>query len=851
VTLGVSDGGALLFTEAARVNLPDYSLDDDNANDVPDSVELLRVPMLDPAPITYLANYCNMISGTFIRDLGERNDCDQDGVPDLLELQGAPPEERGADDHEVNHLLCVAEGYYTTALANRIGGSAFDELFCLDENEDATVASASLSNIGIDWLLGTAAQSYVGVNLLAVSVSAPHTFRSSPGNLPANRYWLASPDGTSFVELLLTPSMRFSTPPEQPVNVGHELADAQTFSNTQAVLHPLSATLLGNVPVGVDVDVEVELSDGTGAPVTSMISFSGQNRMSDAIGVYRVGVLGAGIAATLSAGLAEDDFDAVTGFFANLANDGTATMDIDYVATVTDPGRPLHGLTLRDTRRSTERYRVGGRHETSGSDDAVPIALSLVSPLSSFMSSNPGAPSMHVSSIGVHERSGDVLYLGRHQTDPENILSSAQLDALKAQIRPELDSVASHVSGALSAASWSVLILDGNPRAEIELSGGVSFSSPFSIELPTVEGLCDVLETAQDYICNARTGGTDFLQLVFRSALPAGTTSNNPLVVGSMRLQLGGVSQSSLHANDLDGDGVPIEDADTTGALGLPFSAGGRRGEISTDRQQVVLSLGTRARNNYQSNAALRQGANISRDSRLALDIQLSCLSYDGQVGGALFGVPPTETINGASVPVNSDSVLYVDGTILASNVQSGGQPNIGYQADNPNPGCLALETPILVQLPPSLIFSRGTIIEDDRVGQFDVARYAFAAPYADGSCPQPSMQEPSPWRADDAASQSGDRCLRVVLSGNADDAGVPTGVLGSPLIFSTEVQVLTTPGSTGGGVPPRKKPLDGGSGGGGAIDLASLFALLLLVLSLQRPLFPRLRHSRAGGNPE
>ena len=838
VILEVSAGGSA-FTLPARIDLPDYSMDDDNNNGLPDDVEIIDAPAGSNQALMYIQDYCQRMGRPYDSDLAALNDCDNDGAPDLAELQYGVPERH--NDYVRMHATCIAEGFYT-----RFPRVGFGDLLCVHNSGDDRVARQTIARIEADWFLAIRGNDYAGVALEVASVGPPTTLRANNGLLPANRYWFVNPDFMEMIEIFLAPALRFRTPSRVPSGQsGYRLLNVMTgaFSDDY---YPLSAELLGHLPEIMEASVALELegyADGIAiATHSDEIQFVANNGLAQDIGTYRsstrdfrINSLGAPI---------------VSFFRTPMLSSVTAT--INYTVRVDAATHPLHNIALSDHRRIDEIYEIGiapidafGRTGTP-----QPIGLQLVNILStaSLTAALPvSAPIESTLDFILREhqiltQNAGVLYLGPHPNiSTPTALSAADSMAVQAVLRAQLTPSSAYFSelvagpGVNRSETWSVAPLEDGAQ-EIILTSATSIATlnnPYT--LPDVATLCDMLPT-----CTSEDGGVDYVRLLYRLN-NTDTTPPHTIAMAQLWLQLGGDATQIF--DDKDEDGVPETHGDIEGALSLPFSVSGMHGSIVVEQQQVALQLGFRARARYQTDSAFAQGANVGSGDMLDLDFHLSCIEHTDQAGGLFYDA------DSASVVRNHDILRDISGRLLDA-----ASSTVSLRGDVDSGACLGYEVPVLIQMPESMAIASGINVPDQIAG-FGVKSYSFSEGLPDGSCPQANARSDW-WQPDNSEPREDtERCMRLILESDLAMAGLPAMPSHSePLSFALVEFVPSgsrgdnsddndnnndndndndnSDTANGGGGDDGSGGGGGGGGGGGIINTAQLLLLCILAMS-------------------
>ena len=851
--LEVNLSGLNAYTEPASVNLPSYSMDDDNNNGLPDDLEISGGVVGASQAMLYGRDYCRRAGSSYNSQLGALNDCDNDGVPDLAELQYGPPEDNS--DYTLSRVMCIAQGYYTRFPRTNLGN-----LLCTNSVGNQLAASQTIAAIEADWLLAIRGKDYAGVALEVDSVGPPTTFRADNGLLPSNSYWFANPDQRQVVEVYLAPTMRFRAPTSVlSALTGHTFTVIEgNFAFPSASHYPMTAQLLGTVPesVGADIALELETYASDGAPVdpplNTQIRFEPHSSFTRTLGTYRDHTVGY-----------SNDTDAViVGLLRRDVGDtqSSATATIDYAVYFDRPNHPLHGAALRDQRRAGEYYEID-LTEIDGitSSDVInplPETLQLLNApttasITTALGANPTASTLDfiLREHQILTQNAGVLYLGPHPAiSTPTGLSDADAMTLQEALRAQVDLSANYILGRDGTASfpftntsetWSLLPLGDESAEEIVLHTDIRTTGANPYTLPDVATLCNLLPT-----CQSETGGVDYARLLYRQRDLDTTGSVRIVYIAQLWLQLGGDPAQLF--DDTDEDGVPEMDGDIEGALSLPFSASGRHGHIVVEQQQVALQLGYRARTQYQTDLTFARGANIGSGDTLDLDFHLSCVDHAGQPGDLLYEFD-------ANAPATSYDLLRDISGGLIDTIPT---PSIS-RDDLYYAGCLGYEVPVLIQMPESMAIATNINIPNTVAG-FGVKSYSFSGGLPDGSCPQANAESVW-WRPDGAAPRAGtERCMRLVLEGDPAMAGLPLMPGDSePLRVATAVLIGAPdpnppdpdpgtdpapdpdppgprPGGPGGDVALSNVGQTGGSGGG-AFGIMQLLLLGLLVLSAAR----------------
>ena len=357
--------------------------------------------------------------------------------------------------------------------------------------------------------------------------------------------------------------------------------------------------------------------------------------------------------------------------------------------------------------------------------------------------------------------------------------------------------------------TWSLLSLESG-AGETVLHTDTDFTTPNRpYTLPDVATLCDMLPT-----CQSETGGVDYARLLYTLY---DLNNDRTVALAQLWLQLGGDAAQIF--DDTDEDGVPEMDSDTEGVLSLPYSVSGVRGSMMVEQQQVALQLGFRARTRYQTDPAFTRGANIGSGDTLRLDFHLSCIDHAGQTGGPLF-----EANRATSVP-SYDTLRDISGRFIDTVPTT-----VTLRDDVYHDACLGYEIPVLIQMPEFATIASNTDIPDNVAG-FTVKSHSFSAGLPDGSCPQANAQSDW-WQPDGEAPRANtERCMRLILEGDFDMAGLPR-VPNTPLEIT--INTINNP-NTG----TRTGVIDGGSGsrggGGGITNSVQLLLLCLLLINALR----------------
>ena len=805
-------------TLPVRVDLPDYSTDDDNNNGLPDDVEIIDAPSgLDPA-FVYIQDYCRRVGAQYDPNLGARNDCDNDGVPDLAELQYGPPEDY--HDYTLSRALCIAQGFYT-----RFPRADLGNLLCTDAAGDQAAATQTLAAIESDWMLAISGNDYAGVALEIASAGPPTTFRADNGLLPANRYWFVDPDERHMAEIFVAPALRFRVPSKIPSSRdGHRFIERAGADTTSVGPYtPMTIELLGNVPEAVAAIVNIALEgydrDDLIATHSDEVQFTANSGLPQEIGTYHSSTLG----------FARNRSNPTLDFYAT-PRLSSVNAAINYAVCLDESNHPLHGMVLNDQRRAHERYEIGiARADLFDlSDNILPAGLQLLNaPNEDTLTAALPVSAATESTMdfilrehGILTQNAGVLYLGPHPNiSTPTALSRADTRALNQVLRAQLAPSRAHLAELQNyrastnplpniSQSWSLLSLESG-AGETVLRADQDFATPDNpYTLPDVATLCNMLP-----ICRSATGGVDYARLLYTLY---DLNNMRTVAMAQLWLQLGGDAAQIF--DDADEDGVPETHGDTEGALSLPFSVLGARGSISVEQQLVALQLGFRARARYQTDPSFAGGANIGSGNILDLDFHLSCIDHAGQAGGPLF-----EADEDASVPSYNNlrdiSGHLVDTTPTASVLRD----DVYYDA------CLGYEVPVLIQLPDSMTIASSTGLPPNVVG-FTLKNYSFSEGLPDGSCPQANARSDW-WQPDGEAPRTGkERCMRLILEGNSEMAGFPT-MPTTPIVIPIVVTVDPIDAGPYSGIGL----VDAGSGGG-AFSLAQLLLLLcLLVLGAVR----------------
>ena len=842
--LEVNLGGANAYTEPERVNLPSYSMDDDNNNGLPDDLEIAGGAAGTSQALLYGRDYCRRTGSSYNSELGALNDCDNDGVPDLAELQYGPPEDNS--DYTLMRAMCIAQGYYTRFPRANLGN-----LLCTNSVGDQLAASQTIAAIEGDWLLAIRGKDYAGVALEVDSAGPPTTFRADNGLLPSNSYWFANPDQRHVVEVYLAPTMRFRAPTSVlSVLTGHTFTVIEgNFVFPSASLYPMTAQLLGTVPesVGADIALELQTYESDGAPLdpplNTQIRFEPHSNFTRALGTYRDHTVGY-----------SNDTDAViVGLLRHDVGDtqSSATATIDSYAVYFDrPNHPLHGATLRDQRRAGEYYEIDLTEidgiTSTNLINPQPETLQLLNApttasITTALGANPTASTLDfvLREHQILTQNAGVLYLGPHPaiSTPTGLVDP-QMEASRLQfaLRARVDLSANYILGRDGTASfpftntsetWSLLPLGDESAEEIVLHTDIRTTGANPYTLPDVATLCNLLPT-----CQSETGGVDYARLLYRQRDLDTTGSVRIVYIAQLWLQLGGDPAQLF--DDTDEDGVPEMDGDIEGALSLPFSASGRHGHIVVEQQQVALQLGYRARTQYQTDLSFARGANIGSGNTLDLDFHLSCVDHAGQPGDLLYEFD-------ANAPATSYDLLRDISGGLIDTIPT---PSIS-RDDLYYAGCLGYEVPVLIQMPESMAIATNINIPNTVAG-FGVKSYSFSGGLPDGSCP-PANAQSIWWQPDGMAPRfETERCIRLVLEGEPAMAGLPLMSGDSEPLRVRLVDLGDTGG--GGGPRPGGSRLGGpggdvalsnvgktGGSGGGAFGIMQLLLLGLLAFNALR----------------
>ena len=842
--LEVNLAGVNAYTTPQRVDLPSYSTDDDNNNGLPDDLEIAGGAADASQALLYGRDYCRRVGSSYNSELGALNDCDNDGVPDLVELQYGPPEDN--NDYTLSRVMCIAQGYYTRFPRANLGN-----LLCTNSVGNQLAASQTIAAIEADWLLAIRGKDYAGVALEVDSAGPPTTFRADNGLLPSNSYWFANPDQRQVVEVYLAPTMRFRAPTSVlSAPRAHQFIVIEGNAAFATGSHyPMSAQLLGTVPesVGADIALELETYASDGAPVdpplNTQIRFEPNSSFTRTLGTYRDHTLG----------YANDADDVIVNLLRFTSGDtqSSATATIDYTVYFVRPNHPLHGATLRDQRRAGEYYEID-LTEIDGITSAnvinpLPETLQLLNApttasITTALGANPTASTLDfvLREHQILTQNAGVLYLGPHPdiSTPTGLVDpETQASRIQFALRARVDLSANYIierDRTLSfpftntSETWSLLPLGDDNAQEIVLHTDIRTTGANPYTLPDVATLCNLLPT-----CQSETGGVDYARLLFRQRDLDTTDSVRIVYIAQLWLQLGGDPAQLF--DDTDEDGVPEMDGDIEGALSLPFSASGRHGHIVVEQQQVALQLGYRARTQYQTDPAFAHGANIGSGDTLDLDFHLSCVDHAGQPGDLLFEadrfvVPPNSLIG-------HDLLRDISGGLINS-ISTPVTPRNDFYY----PGCLGYDVPVLIQMPESMVVATNINIPNTVAG-FGVKSYSFSGGLPDGSCPQANAQSIW-WQPDGMAPRfETERCIRLVLEGEPAMAGLPLMSGDSEPLRVGFINLGGTGGGgpggggTGGGTGSGVRVgagQDGGSGGG-AFGITQLLLLGLLALNALR----------------
>ena len=814
VVLEANTGGASAFTLPVRVELPEYSTDDDNDNGLPDDIEVIDPPVGSSPTIVYIRDYCRRVGSLYDPDLGARNDCDNDGAPDLAELQYGPPEDN--NDYTLMRALCIAEGFYTRFPRVDLGN-----LLCTDAAGDQAAATQTIAAIDSDWLLAIRGNDYAGVALEIASAGPPNTFRADNGLLPANRYWFVDSDDRHMAEIFVAPALRFRTPSRVPSDPTGYQIDVRKHG-----FYPLSVILLGHISetMGASVALEFEgYSQGNLiATHSDELQFRANSGLSQDIGTYRMSTAGA-------VSLLDDN--PISHFF-NTPGMSSATVTLNHAVHLDEPNHPLHGTVLHDHRRHHERYEIGMVQEEifDASGAPQPAGLQLINPPSEDLpldiaevSTNHEITSSVAETIldfalrdnGILTQNAGVLYLGPHpDINSPTTLSSQNSMMLKEALRAQFSLSLAYQAKLLlisdsrtqfnTSQTWSLLPSEEGAREIVLYTGTGVATDSYPFTLPDTATLCNMLPT-----CQSKTGGVDYVRLLYRLY---DLDESRPLALAYIWLQLGGDAAQML--DDRDEDGVPEAHGDIEGVLSLPFSASGAHGSIVVEQQQVALQLGTSARAQHQTDPAFAQGANLGSGDILDLDFHLSCIDHADQSGGAFYEANPNSDIH------THDILLDISGHALdAFPAASNPRDDVFYDA------CLGYEVPVLIRLPESMAVASDIDVSDSVAG-FAVKSYSFSAGLPDGSCPQANAQSDW-WQPDGEAPRASiERCMRLILEGDPDLAGLPlmtSALLTVPMVPMMSVDLLQ----------PTAPYINGDSGGGGIIDPAQLLLILCMLVFL------------------
>ena len=407
-----ANAGVNAFTTPVRIDLPDYSTDDDNNNGLPDDIEVIDPPIGSSPTIVYIRDYCRRVGSLYDPDLGARNDCDHDGVPDLAELQYGPPEDN--NDYTLMRALCIAESFYTRFPRTNSGN-----LLCTDLTGDQPAATQIIAGIESDWLLAIRGNNYAGVALEIARAGPSVTFRANIGLLPANRYWFVDPDNRQMAEIFIAPALRFRVPSAiSSSRDGHRFVEvAGTNLTPVGPYFPMSVELLGNMPKTVAgiINLELEGYDQGTLIATHLdeFQFTANSGLRQDIGTYRSSTLG----------FSRGGSDSIQDFYATPRLD-SVTAGIHYAVCLDEPNHPLHGTVLNDRRRAHERYEVGiPRADAFDLSDAIlPAGLQLINaPTEASLTSALPASAATMSTLdfvlrehGILTQNAGVLYLGPH-----------------------------------------------------------------------------------------------------------------------------------------------------------------------------------------------------------------------------------------------------------------------------------------------------------------------------------------------------------------------------------------------------------------------------------------------------
>ena len=838
--LEVNLGGANAYTTPERVNLPRYSMDDDNNNGLPDDLEIAGGATGASQALLYGRDYCRRAGSSYNSQLGALNDCDNDGVPDLAELQYGPPEDNS--DYTLSRVMCIAQGYYTRFPRGNVGN-----LLCTNPAGNQLAASQTIAAIEGDWLLAIGGNDYAGVALEVDSVGPPTTFRADNGLLPSNSYWFTDPDQMQVVEVYLAPTMRFRAPTSVLSRPDGQIAVLGSL--VISGYYPMSAQLLGTVPESVGADIALEFEAHLSGDVSvdtlnTQIRFEPHSSFTRTLGTYR----------DHTPGFTRSFANPINSFFSRLRqvvtsntlmSSATATVN-GYTVYFDRPNHPLHGATLRDQRRAGEYYEIdtsdvmnGGTLFPEEAINPLPETLQLLNApttasITTALGFNPAASTLDfiLREHQILTQNAGVLYLGPHPniSTPTGV-STADAMTLQEALRAQVDLSAQYIDNTIwrnftftnTSETWSLLPLGDESAEEIVLHEAVRTSDENPYMLPDVATLCDMLPT-----CTSKDGGVDYARLLFRQRDLDTTDSVRITFFAQLWLQLGGDPAQLF--DDTDEDGVPEMDGDIEGALSLPFSVFGRHGHIVVEQQQVALQLGYRARTQYQTDHTFARGANIGSGDTLDLDFHLSCVDHAGQPGGLLYEAD-------FDAPVTSYDLLRdISGELI------GTAPTISDPRDDLYyAGCLGHEVPVLIRMPESMVVATNINIPN-RVAGFDVKSYSFSGGLPDGSCPQANAQSIW-WQPDGMAPRfETERCIRLVLEGDPAMAGLPLMSDDSEPLRVGFINFGGTgggggPGGGGGGTSGGVRigiGQDGGSGGG-AFGIMQLLLLGLLALNALR----------------
>ena len=839
--LEVNLAGVNAYTTPQRVDLPSYSTDDDNNNGLPDDLEIAGGAADASQALLYGRDYCRRVGSSYNSELGALNDCDNDGVPDLVELQYGPPEDN--NDYTLSRVMCIAQGYYTRFPRANLGN-----LLCTNSVGNQLAASQTIAAIEADWLLAIRGKDYAGVALEVDSAGPPTTFRADNGLLPSNSYWFANPDQRQVVEVYLAPTMRFRAPTSV---LSRPLGQIAVLGSLIiGAYYPLSAQLLGTVPESVGADIALEFEAHLSGDVSvdtlnTQIRFEPNSSFTRTLGTYRDHT--PGFTRSFSNSPINSFFTQLRQAVTNntLMSSATATID-SYVVYFDRPNHPLHGATLRDQRRAGEYYEIdtidvmnNGILFPEEAINPLPETLQLLNApttasITTALGFDPTASTLDfiLREHQILTQNAGVLYLGPHPaiSTPTGV-SNADATTLQEALRAQVDLSAQYTDNSgwrnftfpNTSETWSLLPLGDESAEEIVLHEAIRTTDENPYMLPDVATLCNLLPT-----CQSETGGVDYARLLFRQRDLDTTDSVRIAFFAQLWLQLGGDPAQLF--DDTDEDGVPEMDGDIEGALSLPFSVFGRHGHIVVEQQQVALQLGYRARTQYQTDLTFARGANIGSGDTLDLDFHLSCVDHAGQPGGLLY-----EADFDAPAP-GYELLRDISGELIDT------IPTISDPRDDLYyPGCLGYEVPVLIQMPESMAVATNINIPNTVAG-FGVKSYSFSGGLPDGSCPQANAQSIW-WQPDGMAPRfETERCIRLVLEGDPAMAGLPLMSGDSEPLRVGFINFGGTgggggPGGGGGGTSGGVRigiGQDGGSGGG-AFGIMQLLLLGLLALNALR----------------